>query len=295
MAANTLIDWWFACASAMDIDFIQQCFNCGNNSNALAADGTKLSITLKQSNIVPLECEKDNNVVVTPKKRYDRTLINSANANDRKQVNIFLINICQTLLQRGYIEDNLMEVSNTLATLPDPVRVVFLKLVQCTSTNMIEKRSITHFMLLLLKESSITNIIPLEYIQQAQSLIDSYESQAKSAMEIDQFVYLSKYFYPELGDLLYSSTNLSPDQWPSPCIVKLLEYIVREIKNITASNVPPIETLTIHKYNPSKYGRAYYFSKSGNQIHKVRLFSIDLGKGPKENFDNIPNTHCQKS
>ena len=32
-----------------------------------------------------------------------------------------------------------MEVSNTLATLPDPVRAVFLKLVQCPSTDMIEK------------------------------------------------------------------------------------------------------------------------------------------------------------
>ena len=55
-------------------------------------------------------------------------------------------------MQKGYIEDNLMEVSNTLTTLPDPVRAVFLKLVQCPSTDMIEKRSIAHFMLLLLKE-----------------------------------------------------------------------------------------------------------------------------------------------
>ena len=295
LAVNTLIDWWFAWASAMNIDFIEQCFNCGNKINALAADGTKLGITLKQSNIVPLECEKDHNVVATPKKRYDRTLINNANANNRKQVNIFLVNLCQTLLQRGYIEDNLMEVSNTLTTLPDPVRAVFLKLIQCTSTKMIEKRNIAHFMLLLLKESSLTNIIPLEYIQQAQSLIDLYESQATIAMEIDQFVYLSKYFCPELGDLLYSSTKLSPDQRPSPCIVKLLEYIVCEIKSITASNVPPLETRTIHKYNPPKYGRAYYFSKSGNQIRKVRSFSIDLEKGPKENFDDTPDTHCQKS
>ena len=93
MAVNTLIDWWFAWASAMDIDFIEQYFNCGNNINALAADGTKLGINLKQSNIVPLECEIDNNAVTTPKKRYGRTLINNVKANNRKQVNIFLINV----------------------------------------------------------------------------------------------------------------------------------------------------------------------------------------------------------
>ena len=66
-------------------------------------------------------------------------------------------------------------------------------------------------------------------------------------MEIDQFVYLSKYFCPELGDLLYSSKKLSLDQRPSPCIVKLLEYIVCEFENIKASNFPPIETHTIHQ------------------------------------------------
>ena len=93
LAVNMLIDWWFAWASAMDIDFIEQCFNCGNNINALAADGTKLGITLKQLNIVLLECEKENNVVATPKKRYDRTLINNVKANNCKQVNIFLINV----------------------------------------------------------------------------------------------------------------------------------------------------------------------------------------------------------
>ena len=147
-------------------------------------------------------------------------------------------------MQKGYIEDNLMEVSNTLTTLPDPVRAIFLKLVQCPSTDMIEKRSIAHFILLLLKEQ---HNVPLEYIQQAQSLTDSHESQATIAMEIDQFVYLSKYFCPELGYLLYSSKKLSLDQRPSPCIVKLLEYIVCEIENITASNFPPIETHTIHQ------------------------------------------------
>ena len=58
-----------------------------------------------------------------PKKGYDRTLINNANANNHKQINIFLINPCQTLC-RGYIEDILMKVNNLL-TLPDPGEKTF--------------------------------------------------------------------------------------------------------------------------------------------------------------------------
>ena len=49
-------------------------------------------------------------------------------------------------------------------------------------------------------------------MHQARSLIDSYESQAIIAMKINQSVYLNKYFCPELEDLLYSTTTLSPDQ-----------------------------------------------------------------------------------
>ena len=68
------------------------------------------------------------------------------------------------------------------------------------------------------------NIIPLQYIQQTQSLIDSYEFQATIAIDIYQLVYLSKHFFLEVGDLLYSSTKLSPDLGPSSSIIKLLKY-----------------------------------------------------------------------
>ena len=54
MAVNTFIKWWFSWASAMEIDFVQGCFSCGNNIKYLAADGTKLGITLKQTNVQPI-------------------------------------------------------------------------------------------------------------------------------------------------------------------------------------------------------------------------------------------------
>lgn len=136
-----------------------------------------------------------------------------------------------------------MEVNNTLITLPDPIKAVFFKLAYCTSRKLIEKRSITHFMFLLLKKSSITIIIALEYMPQAQSLIYSWESQKTIAVDIEQFVYLIKSLYPELGDLLYSLIKVPSDQRPSSCIVKLLEQFFCELKIIH------IYSLT-HTYNP---------------------------------------------
>lgn len=129
-------------------------------------------------------------------------------------------------------EHGSMEVSNTLILLPNPVKAVFLKLAYCTSRKLTEKRSIALFMLLLLKKSSIRVIISLDYMPQTQSLIDLWESKETIAVEILQFVYLIKYFCPELEDLLYSSIKLPPDQWPSPRIVKVSEYIFCELKII---------------------------------------------------------------
>ena len=68
------------------------------------------------------------------------------------------------------------------------------------------------------------NVIPLQYIQQTQSLIDSYEFQATIAIDIYQLVYLTKCFFLEVGDLFYTSTKLSPDLGPSSSIIKLLKY-----------------------------------------------------------------------
>jgi len=90
MAANSFIRWWFAWASAMEIDFIEQCFSCGDNIRILAADGTKLGYTLKQASITPIETVTDTSTVhPTPTKRFDRTLITNRmcdnKPNERKQ------------------------------------------------------------------------------------------------------------------------------------------------------------------------------------------------------------------
>ena len=132
---------------------------------------------------------------------------------------------------------------------------------------MVKKRSIAHFMLLLWKEGTII-IISLGYMHQAQSLIDSYESQAIIAMKINQSVYLNKYFCPDLK--IYCTQQQHYHQINSSWIIKIFEYIVCRTKNITASNVLPLNTDTVHKYHPPKHSSAYYFSKSGNRIRKVR-------------------------
>ena len=96
---------------------------------------------------------------------------------------------------------------------------------------------------------------------------------------------------------IYCTQQQHCHQISSSWIIKIFEYIVCRTKNITASNVLPLNTDRIHKYHPPKHSRAYYFSKSGNRIRKFRtqILTIDHKNCLKGNIDNTPDTHCQKS
>ena len=110
MSLNTFIKWWFSWAAAMNIDFIQPCFSCGNDVKVLAADGTKIGITLKQANVVPIETQEDHMIALpTNNRRFNRTLINNSNTKkeDRKKINDKLNELCK------YIQGKTVEQDRT--------------------------------------------------------------------------------------------------------------------------------------------------------------------------------------
>lgn len=66
MSKNTFIKWWFAWASAMEINFNYPCFGCGDNVKIVAGDGTKIGVTLKHANVTPIEEKQNNKPIQTP-------------------------------------------------------------------------------------------------------------------------------------------------------------------------------------------------------------------------------------
>ena len=101
MAVNTFIKWWFCWASAMNIDFRERCFSCGNDIRLLAADGTKLGITLKQASVVPIETSEEEQCHSTTLRRFDRTLItNTIGKENRKCINNSVQLLCDHVLEK---------------------------------------------------------------------------------------------------------------------------------------------------------------------------------------------------
>ena len=55
MSLSTFIDWFFAWASRMKIEFRQRYSHCGDRSKILACDGTKIGTNFKNIFVRPIE------------------------------------------------------------------------------------------------------------------------------------------------------------------------------------------------------------------------------------------------
>ena len=87
MSTQTFIDWFFAWASHMHIDFRQKCQMCPEDQiiSVLACDATKIGISFKNSFVKPIETAELNEIVQTPTRRFDRSFIYNSELSDPKQ------------------------------------------------------------------------------------------------------------------------------------------------------------------------------------------------------------------
>ena len=72
MSTQIFIQWWFAWASHMAIDFRQQCDGSGDNPEILACNGTKVGIGFKNSFVELIEQSCSSKILETKLKRLDR-------------------------------------------------------------------------------------------------------------------------------------------------------------------------------------------------------------------------------
>ena len=294
MSLNSFIKWWFSWASAMDIDFRQGCYSCGKDINILAADGTKLGITMKQSSVIPMETVEDPTVIQTSNRRYDRTLVNNAmDKTNRKNISKYIHNLCEHILGKNktVTQNEINNWETNLASLPLQIRMIIWTML--SNVQEMEKKAIASFLVVVNKDSSITNLIPISKLQETKAVLQALEGD-NYANRISTFIQSTRFFFPELGDLMYTSSKLSGDGKPRESVQSFIHYLVKRIEDIHTDNTEPAEISMVRKYNPARDGRAYYFNDDGSQLRRVRSHSIDTSK-EKTNFDDKPSVACNKS
>ena len=98
MSLKTFIDFFFAWASRMKIEFREKCPGCEESPSYLACDGTKLGINFRNTFVSPVETttyEVDSSFV--QKKRHDRCLAPETKTNvymHRTEPNLRIL-LCQ--------------------------------------------------------------------------------------------------------------------------------------------------------------------------------------------------------
>ncbi|XP_057305447.1 uncharacterized protein LOC130642379 [Hydractinia symbiolongicarpus] len=83
--------------------------------------------------------------------------------------------------------------------------------------------------------------------------------------------------------------------FPKRSTLSFFVHVCERVKSIHSFNTPPAPTQKLEgTYNPAKYGRAYYFTENGEQIRKMRSFSMDKREIKDTANDDTPDVRCRK-
>nr|XP_047139907.1 uncharacterized protein LOC100198017 isoform X1 [Hydra vulgaris] len=303
MSTQTFIDWFFAWASHMHIDFRQKCQMCPEDQliSVLACDATKIGINFKNSFVKPIESAELNELVETPSRRLDRSFIYNSELSDPKQFSdarTHLKNICLLILS----VENSDEIRFDADTLKLNYILVDYIPAECIPSFqlMVSESPVPHLLRwsyakvfkILSADSSLDTLIPLRFTDEILSICEQLLSNVDCCELSVKFCYLLRCFSPELARLVEISSSYN--NTPSGDIVLLIQYCSNFVKKIHLVDVPPKKAEVIEgTYNPPRFGRAYYFEKHGSQIRKMRMFSAD--KSANNNlFDDVPSEICNK-
>ncbi|XP_065653453.1 uncharacterized protein LOC136080565 isoform X2 [Hydra vulgaris] len=303
MSTQTFIDWFFAWASHMHIDFRQKCQMCPEDQviSVLACDATKIGISFKNSFVKPIETAELNEIVQTSSRRFDRSFIYNSELSDPKQFSearAHLKKICLLILSVEnsdcirFDADTLKLSSILMNYIPAECIPSFQLMVSESPVPHNLRWSYAKVFKILAADSSLDSLIPLRFTDEILLICEQLLSNVGGCELSVKFCYLLRCFSPELAKLVELSSNCN--NTPSGDIVLLIQYCCNFVKKIHFVDVPPkIAEVIKDTYNPPRFGRAYYFEKHGCQIRKMRMFSVD--KSSNNNlFDDIPSEICNK-
>ena len=285
MSVNTFINWFFAWASRMRIDFRRGCQQCGGVSKVLACDGTKLGTQFANTFVSPIEiatCEVPDTFTQT--KRHDRCfLYNPIDDDVTKRIYAKHRTDLQT------VSHNILISKENVQSVIDSVRPAIPLHCQAAFDVMIThkerqvQKSFAGIFKLLGYSSSVDSIFPVTFCKR-------FRSEPQPDFNFSRLSQESLYFSHELSFFLKSVTSETSD-----AAVSLFCYCVDFVLICHADDIPPAPAVKVPgTYNPAKYGRAYYFTDHGQQIRQMRRFPIDKKMKQGQIYDDAPDIRCEK-
>lgn len=289
MSVNTFINWFFAWASRMNIEFREGCHYCFGAPSILACDGTKLGVSFKDCFVSPIETATKyapDRFVQT--RRHDRCfLCNRGEKEEEKRIfaahrsNLGIVSI----VAKKRVASDHPAVTSLREVIPPSCLPAFDLMV--SSPNPSIRKAFALVFHLLSFDSAVDTIIPFRF---CDDVLNNIKNAANNSL-VHMISKMRTYSY-ELSHLV--ETSLSTDESTLNSCLSLISYCAEFVKICHINDVkadPPVPMLS--SYNPPKFGRAYYFTDHGNQVREMRRFPID-GVNKTAIFDDAPDIRCEK-
>lgn len=307
MSPKTFRKIFFSWASYQLIDFREPCPWCGESPKVLACDGTKIGISMQKVNILPIKASPCDtaDIVTSPNRRFDRCFLPYpeviASSSSRKDIETKIRDARQHMKlimhkSDGFIEQEKMTKEqlsernkNLMEVFPETCKPLLNRLFALNLTEE-QRKACTRMFYLLSFDSPLSTIIPGSILSDYQAMVQGIETGVMGSSM--QFLKICSRVNPNLGSFIEAFTyenSFDRDAFA------FLKHIAEQLQIFQSKNVPPVEVNKIREYNPPKYGHAYYFTSSGEQIRTPRYFTIDKeSKSTKNHDDTSTTSKCRK-
>ena len=171
---------------------------------------------------------------------------------------------------------NATELTNRLRShIPERSQELFDQLMFGTDLTNTERKAVAEHFKELSYDASIDTV--LLFVETENVINFCYHCQQNS-LGLREVLILSNHlkYNRSISELISTSAANDTTGFPSNAVLSHLEYLATAVKNLHNEDVSPCNAEKIaDSYNPPKYGRGFYFQDHGQQIRKMRCFSID--------------------
>ena len=222
MSLPTVINWFFAWASRMKIDFRQRCSHCGDKSIILACDGTKIGMSFKNTFVRPIGTIENQVGDVLAIHRLNRCFLSNLQKCQKEvaarlaEARLNLKLIVKSVLSDSFTlnETSVFLLGSVRSVLPVAAIPAFEHMVNINNA-ISSRKNYAAFFHLLSYESCIDAVIPLKVTPILQQCLELEKLELlPSVTNVVEMGDQMRFYNKEASDLLHpkNSRNSLPQK-----------------------------------------------------------------------------------
>ena len=256
MSVPTFIDWFYAWAFGMKIEFRETCKWRDGKPSVLACDATKVGINFNNTFVAPVETSGNNHEITSSSRRYHQCFLSNPSNNEqvcrlyakaRDYLKIITKMIISHQFEILFDEEHSEATNNMITFIPEGAKDAYSKMIDVDTSNNL-KVAYPLIFELLSHDASIDSVLPLRIAHECVQVMELTLLNVTDIDSIKEFAFKLKYFCSEFTQLI--SMLIAEYGSVGNDILHLIPCCAEMVINIHLSDVPPelaspIPTITL--------------------------------------------------